>query len=97
MSGGSFNYLCHCDTDDLKDRLEDMAEMRDMLEAKGLDKAAKETDDLINLVKELEGKANGFLSRLSSIWKAVEWTESGDWGEDSIKRAAKELEENTKA
>jgi len=92
MSGGSYNYLCHVyDADDLMRHHADLEVMAQRLERIGCAKdAAKETRNLIADLNAFEVRAEVAIQRLRGIWRAVEWTDSGDSTEDSIRQALTE-------
>ena len=48
MSGGSFNYLCYKDTEDLFNRISDLEDMRESLIKYGYEDIAKTHKDLLN-------------------------------------------------
>lgn len=88
MSGGSYNYICY----DWKffDRVEipwsDTEEMAARLEELGYaDDAAAATRDIIKQFNDARDKLFEEHAKLSGVWKAVEWYDSGDGREDSIK------------
>lgn len=90
MSGGSFNYLCHAEDPGQRSELDDM-----IIELATLGErhpAAAEAAAESRIVR-----AEG-LSRLSdardwppqplrSVWHAIEWWRSYDWGEDEVVEA----------
>ncbi len=91
MSGGSYNYLCHADVEELMSKTHDMQEMADRLAGLGYAQdAAKETQDLLLTVREYENRIQAMKERLEGVWKAVEWWDSCDSGEDSLKSALDE-------
>ena len=92
MSGGSFNYLCHKDASDLlTGGLGDAQDMGDALASLGYAQdAAKETFALIAAVRAAQARLDAFLERLQPVWKAMEWWQSCDWGENDLKRALAE-------
>lgn len=86
MSGGSFDYLCHREVDELFqcERLEPMiTELIDM----GYKDAAKETMALKLLVDQTKVRMEVYLDRLRPVWKAVEWYCSGDSGMEAVEEA----------
>lgn len=95
MSGGSHNYICHCEAQELIGREEDLREMSDDLAALGYCKdAAAETEEILILVRQFENRINTRLERLSPVWRALEWWHSGDIGEDSFKEAIEKFREH---
>lgn len=89
MSGGSYNYLfskspsliletCQSELQEMADRLAGLGYAKD---------AAYETQALLLQLRQFENRIQASIDRLSTVWKAVEWTDSGDSGEESIKEA----------
>ncbi|WP_329521188.1 hypothetical protein [Spirillospora sp. NBC_01491] len=93
MSGGSYNYLCWVthhhplleklatmrgDLDDMSTRLAELGYAPD---------AAAETEELLLLLRQWENRAQARVNRLADVWKAVEWWDSCDWGEDRVHEA----------
>lgn len=89
MSGGSYNYLCHAfDLDDLLERRHSLREMADRLAGLGYaEDAAKETEELLVLLNQWCVRAEVRRNRLADVWKAVEWWDSCDSGEDDVREA----------
>lgn len=91
MSGGSWSYLYCKEIDDLlqyEGLIEDMA---DRLASLGYaNDAAKETQELVLVIRQFRNHAGTIKDRLSDIWRAIEWWDSSDSGEDGVKNALKE-------
>lgn len=94
MSGGSFDYICAHDIDELMDshtQREQMERMRDALrQYEGGESAALLTDRLLKEFEEMDRKKNDLRrlrDSLEDVWQAVEWHQSRDWGPDAVKRA----------
>lgn len=89
MSGGSFNYLCHTwDLNDITSKLGDLEDMATALA--GLDyaqDAARETEELLVLIRQWQVRTGVRLQRLTPVWKAMEWWRSCDSGEDAFREA----------
>lgn len=84
MSGGSYNYLCF-HTDNLTEHLGDLEEMSKRLD--GLpwaSEAAADTRRIAALLEQAYQQAQG----LTQVWRAVEWWDSGDSGEDQVREEA---------
>lgn len=98
MSGGSFNYLCHTwDLPDLITKQSDLEDMSKALAALGYAKdAARETEELLVILRQWEVQAGVRLDRLRDVWKAMEWWRSCDWGEDDLREALAEYRGETK-
>ncbi|MFJ9038004.1 hypothetical protein ACIRF8_15595 [Streptomyces sp. NPDC102406] len=92
MSGGSYNYLCRAfDLDDLLGARGSLREMADRLAGLGYaEDAAKETEELLVLLNQWAVRAEVRRNRLAPVWKAVEWWDSSDWGEDDVREALAE-------
>lgn len=89
MSGGSYDYLgVSFDLDDLLMKRSQLESMRDRLIGLGYaPDAASETDHLICMLNQWEVLAATRIKRLSPIWFAIEWWDSGDHGEAQVKEA----------
>lgn len=92
MSGGSFNYLCHTwDFDALASKQGDLEAMSRALAELGYAKdAARETEELLVMLRQWENQAIVRVERLREVWKAVEWWRSSDYSEDDVKEALAE-------
>jgi len=91
MSGGSYNYLCFKDAQELVSSQEDIESMFSRLVA--LDyavDAARETMELLMILRQYETRIAVIKTRLEPVWKSVEWWDSGDSCEDSLKAALEE-------
>ena len=84
MSGGSYNYLCYQDV--YYPGYGDIEEMIARIKDLGGEKAAKDTERAIKLLR----KAEDMLDKLSPVFKAVEWYDSNDWIIDHVKEAISE-------
>lgn len=93
MSGGSYDYLCFKDTDDLFNFRHQLHNMRDRLTDMGYMDAAKETESILLILDQVEVRLQARLDRLSPIWHAVEWYDSNDWGKESVEEAIKKYRE----
>lgn len=89
MSGGSYNYLCHAwDLDDLLEHRAGLEKMSARLAGLGwAEDAARETEELLVMLRQWQVRAETRMERLREVWKAVEWWDSGDWGEDQVRAA----------
>lgn len=97
MSGGSYNYLCHVqDLEDLRSHRYDLEEMASRLAGLGYAQdAARETEELLLLLRQWEVRAAARLERLTEVWKAVEWWDSCDSGEDEVRAALAKYRDDT--
>jgi hypothetical protein len=88
MSGGSYNYLCGKDQGSIIDYQDELEKMSNRLAGLGYAvDAAKETEELILIIRQFLNRAGARIDRLSAVWKAVEWWDSWDWGEEELKEA----------
>lgn len=88
MSGGEYEYLYIQDAHTLMLKTHIIQAMADRLAELGYaSDAARETQELLLTVRQYENRIDVMQARLAGVWKAVEWCDSGDWGEDEIKRA----------
>jgi uncharacterized protein YPO0396 len=88
MSGGSYEYICFADAEDLMSKTREIQEMSDRLAGLGYaPDAAKETQELLLTVRQYSNRINAMRERLQSVWRAVEWWDSCDSGEDELKKA----------
>jgi hypothetical protein len=92
MSGGSFDYLCRTwDFDDLVGKQGNLEAMAQALTTVGYAKdAARETEELLVMLRQWEVQASVRVERLREVWKAMEWWRSSDWSEDQFKEALAE-------
>jgi len=88
MSGGSYDYLYSKDVEDLLHTQETIQNMADRLAGLGYaSDAAKETQELLLTLRQFENRISAMKERLSDVWHSVEWWDSCDSGEDSVKNA----------
>jgi len=88
MSGGSYDYLYSKDVEDLLHTQETIQNMADRLAGLGYaSDAAKETQELLLTLRQFENRRSAMKERLSDVWHSVEWWDSCDSGEDSVKNA----------
>lgn len=91
MSGGSYNYLGSILYDDLGELLakeNDLREMADRLAGLGYAQdAARETEELLTMLRQWRTRAEVRVKRLAKVWHAVEWWDSCDYGEDRVHEA----------
>lgn len=89
MSGGSYNYLCNTwDLDRLLEHEGDLEAMSLRLAGLGYaGDAARETEELLLLLRQWKNRAEARVERLRGVWKAIEWWDSSDWGEDDVRKA----------
>jgi hypothetical protein len=90
MSGGSYEYLCFKDGEDLfGDQVDrNMQAMADRLAGLGYAQdAAQETQWLLLEIRASANRIQTAKNRLEKIWRAVEWWDSCDSSEDGVKNA----------
>lgn len=90
MSGGSYDYLCFADESDVLRRLESLQRMADRLD-EVCPEAAAETRALFDGPKSLRAEVEARLKRLTDLWYAVEWRDSGDWGDTQLADAVEKF------
>lgn len=91
MSGGSYDYLFIKDPEDLLSMQDTVQSMSDRLAGLGYaPDAAQETQELLLTLRQFENRIHAITKRLSPVWRAVEWWDSGDSGEDGLVRALAE-------
>lgn len=86
MSGGSWNYLYCKDIDGLMNgsSTELLQDMVDRLNSAGFKDVAKDTQRLVEYIKSARIRIETLFEALSPVFKAVEWFDSGDWGEETL-------------
>ena len=96
MSGGIYNYLYCKDSEMLLGEYpdNDIEEIVNRLAELGYEDASKESYRLLQVIKQSRIRVQTIQNRLSGIWKAVEWYDSGDWGKESIEEAVKNYRES---
>lgn len=91
MSGGSYGYLASLDMSELVERASkdgDIQQMADRLAGLGYaSDAARETEELLLTLRQMENRINAMKNRLALVWRAVEWWDSCDCSEDDVKAA----------
>lgn len=91
MSGGSYNYLgsiCYDDLAELLGKETDLQAMADRLAGLGYaNDAARETEELLVMLRQWKIRADVRVRRLLDVWHAVEWWDSCDWSEDQVREA----------
>jgi hypothetical protein len=88
VSGGSFNYLCYADVDELFNRQSDLIEIANALEALDYaEDAMQETDAIRQEMQDFIDNLTDRLDRIRPVWKALEWWHSCDSSEETLKQA----------
>ena len=86
MSGGSWDYLYSKHIDELMNgsSTELLQDMADRLNSAGFEDVAKDTQRLVEYIKSASIRIETLFETLSPVFKAVEWFDSGDWGEETL-------------
>ena len=97
MSGGSYDYLYYKEAGELIGSSHHQANI-DAMAARlsGLgyaQDAARETEELLLILRQVDTRLDVRIERLRGIWRAVEWWDSCDSGEDDVKEALKHYRE----
>lgn len=89
MSGGSYNYLCDAtDLDDLAAKRHHLERMAERLAGMaGAEDAARETEELLVMMRQWQIRAEVRIKRLRGVWQAVEWEDSNDGHPEQIAEA----------
>ncbi|MFG1963104.1 hypothetical protein [Nonomuraea sp. NPDC049028] len=89
ISGGSYDYLCDIqDLDDLLGHRYNLKQMSARLAGLGwAEDAARETEELLVMLRQWQVRAETRITRLRDVWKAIEWWDSCDWSEDQVREA----------
>ena len=87
MSGGSYNYLCYKEPEELmcKHSTDYLEEMSQLLLRLGYDDIARDMQRLVEYCKTAYNRIDVLSEQLNDVMHAIEWYESGDYGMDSLK------------
>jgi hypothetical protein len=97
VSGGSYNYLAEHEPGNLEARRGDIEAMRDRLaelEAEGVPGAARAARLTRYVLIHLD-LAEQRAEELADAWHAIEWHDSGDYGDDTMRKALANWAEKT--
>lgn len=94
MSGGSYNYLHRKNWGNHIDWEHDLDKMVERLTELGYEDAAEEAYEELLEIRRSKVRINSIHKRLSNVYKAVEWVDSGDSGKDRIEEAIREYRED---
>lgn len=86
MSGGSFNYLYCKEVSELFYAVDDLEGVELYLIKRGDKDIAQDVRRLIEYIRTAENRISVLKENLTDVLHAVEWRESGDWGEESLQR-----------
>lgn len=90
MSGGSYNYLCHKDSESILTNDDALEFMRDRLISLGYVDAAKETEYILLIMDQYRVEVDARLERLNKVFRSVEWMDSGDAGIEELEESIKQ-------
>lgn len=89
MSGGSYNYLCYKEPEELlcKHNTDYLEEMCELLIKLGYDDVARDMQRLIEYCKTAYNRIDVLREQLKDVMHAIEWYESGDYGLDTLRKS----------
>ena len=92
MSGGSWNYLYSSDIENLMNerKLNDLQDMADRLAGDGYTDIAKDVQRLVEYVRSAMVRIETLFEMLKPVLHAVEWYDSGDYGEEGMLKVFEE-------
>ena len=90
MSGGSLNYLCYKEPEELFHYLRELEEVEQELLTRGAQDVARDVRRLIEYIKSAEIRISILSEQLNPIFRAVEWRPSADIGDDSLLKVIEE-------
>lgn len=64
--------------------VETLQDMAERLNSAGFEDVAKDTRRLVEYIKSASIRIETLFEALSPVFKAVEWLDSGDWGEKTL-------------
>lgn len=94
MSGGSYNYLCYAQSEELltdESKQGNLQDMWERLQNLQWEEHAADTENVmrqLQIVKDQLSKLDTMMDKVREIWRAVEWKDSMDGSElfDKIKK-----------
>lgn len=86
MSGGSLNYLFCKEPSELCYHLEELEEAERELLKQGYKDIAQDVRRLIEYIQTAENRIGVLAHQLRDVFKAVEWWQCGDYGDETFKR-----------
>ena len=86
MSGGSHEYLCYTETNDLllPSKIENMEKMEQYLLKIGYADIAKDIRRLIEYCLSAENRIGVLFEQLEKVFHDIEWNHSGDIGDERL-------------
>ena len=87
MSGGSYDYLYCKETSELfqLQNIANIDDMADVLRRKGYEDIARDMLRLAEYLKSAWNRVDVLSDQLKDVMRSVEWYESCDFGEDTLK------------
>lgn len=86
MSGGSYDYLCFKEPEELFARVDDIELMAQRLLELGFQDVAGDMQRLAEYCKSARLRVAVLSDMLNSVMHAVEWYDSGDYGLDNFRK-----------
>lgn len=80
MSGGSYDYLCFKSAYDIGGHTDELLRMISRLKELGYHDVAMTSENVLKIFKALERQ----ISKVTPVWKVVEWYDSGDVGIEDV-------------
>ena len=93
MSGGSYDYMYGEEAEQLRWKGDLFNRMVDRLNGLGYEDVAKDTVKFQQMIKRYFLTMEVMQNKLSPVWKAIEWCDSGDTGIESVCDAVREYRE----
>lgn len=87
MSGGSYNYLCCKEPEELLcgNNIGYLEDMCGLLLKLGYDDIARDMQRLVEYCKTAYNRMDVLSHQLNDVMHAIEWYDSGDYGLDNLK------------
>ena len=87
MSGGSFNYLYCKDTEEFfaLDSINSLVDMAVILKKEGYEDVSKDVLRFVGYIKSARTEVDILRKQLKDVIHSVEWFDSHDYGEDTLK------------
>ena len=86
MSGGSYDYLCYKDTNELfmSSNIRTLEEMEQRYTELGFMDIAKDFRRLIEYIKSANNRVGVLANQLNELMHDIEWYDSGDIGKNDL-------------
>ena len=85
MSGGSLNYLCYKEPEELFHYVRELEEVEAEMLRQDAQDIARDVRRLIEYIKSAETRICVLSEQLNDIFHAVEWYHSADYGEQTLR------------